>query len=103
MTRTRTGDYKDPAAFGHRDRRQPRNGLFDVRAIPKKSGAGTGNWGVLGSEQEPDANINDLASSPPPDNKIAVIDAEAFSRLQNPSRAPDSNANSNTESSSSSA
>jgi len=27
-----------------------RNGLGDPRAIPKKAGAGNGNWGVLGVE-----------------------------------------------------
>ncbi|KAG0316351.1 hypothetical protein BGZ99_006948, partial [Dissophora globulifera] len=48
MTRTRTGDYKGLAA-SQRDRHQSRNGA-DPRAIPKKAGAGHGNWGVPGCE-----------------------------------------------------
>ncbi|KAF8933183.1 hypothetical protein EDD21DRAFT_353899 [Dissophora ornata] len=83
MTRTRTGDYKGLAA-AQRDRHQSRNGA-DPRAIPKKAGAGNGNWGVPGCEldqQEQTSALSNMATSPP-ENKITVIDAEAFSRLQN--------------------
>ncbi|KAG0044617.1 hypothetical protein BGZ83_010159 [Gryganskiella cystojenkinii] len=82
MTRTRTGEYKDPSN-APRERRQSRNGLGDPRAIPKKAGAGNGNWGVPGIE------VKDLeqdsftgAGSSLVENKISVIDAESFSRLQ---------------------
>ncbi|KAF9205997.1 hypothetical protein BGZ49_003189 [Haplosporangium sp. Z 27] len=82
MTRTRTGEYKGLAASQH-DRHQSRNGA-DPRAIPKKAGAGHGNWGVLGCEldQEEKNSLGNTATSPP-ENKITVIDAAAFSRLQN--------------------
>ncbi|KAF9404300.1 hypothetical protein BGZ94_004258 [Podila epigama] len=83
MTRTRTGDYKD-ASNPNRERRQSRSGISDARAIPKKLGAGAGNWGVPGSEQEQQDNMNSSStSSPPSENKISVIDADTFSRLQN--------------------
>ncbi|KAF9124935.1 hypothetical protein BGX30_000687 [Mortierella sp. GBA39] len=49
MTRTRTGEYKD-SSNAPRERRQSRNSLSDPRAIPKKAGAGHGNWGVPGCE-----------------------------------------------------
>ncbi|KAF9439271.1 hypothetical protein BGZ76_006000 [Entomortierella beljakovae] len=82
MTRTRTGEYKGLAA-SQRDRHQSRNGA-DPRAIPKKSGAGNGNWGVPGCEYDQE-NENSMGSSAtsPPENKITVIDAAAFNLLQN--------------------
>ncbi|KAF9369740.1 hypothetical protein CPB97_003340 [Podila verticillata] len=84
MTRTRTGDYKDPTN-PLRERRQSKGAISDVRAIPKKLGAGAGNWGVPGSEQERQdvASSNMTSSSSPPEKKLSVIDADAFSRLQN--------------------
>ncbi|KAG0344050.1 Ubiquitin carboxyl-terminal hydrolase 16 [Podila humilis] len=78
MTRTRTGDYKDPNT--PRERRQSRSGISDARAIPKKLGAGAGNWGVLGSEQEQDATSSKYCPK--------VIDADTFSRLQNTQTVP---------------
>ena len=84
MTRTRTGEFKGPAA-AQRDRHLSRNGA-DPRAILKKAGAGHGNWGVPGCEledQEQSSAFSHAAATSPPENKIAVIDAEAFSRLQN--------------------
>jgi len=93
MTRTRTGEYKDPFN-APRERRQSRNGLGDPRAIPKKAGAGNGNWGVPGIE------VKDLeqdsftgAGSSPVENKISVIDAETFSRLQSHSNPAQTQAN----------
>ncbi|KAF9348006.1 hypothetical protein BGX34_002755 [Mortierella sp. NVP85] len=80
MTRTRTGEYKGLAA-AQRDRHLSRNGA-DPRAIPKKAGAGHGNWGVPGCELD-DQDQSMSAATSPPDNKISVIDAESFSRLQN--------------------
>ncbi|KAF9192176.1 Ubiquitin carboxyl-terminal hydrolase 16 [Haplosporangium sp. Z 767] len=63
------------------------NGYSDPRAIPKKAGAGHANWGVLGCElnqQEQTSAMNsDTPASPTNESKIAVIDAETFSRLQN--------------------
>ncbi|KAG0262053.1 hypothetical protein BG011_000406 [Mortierella polycephala] len=88
MTRTRTGDYKDPAN-APRERRQSRNGYSDPRAIPKKAGAGHANWGVLGCElnqQEQTSAMSNTSASPTNESKIAVIDAETFSRLQNSSQ-----------------
>ncbi|KAG0024862.1 hypothetical protein BGZ81_007570 [Podila clonocystis] len=83
MTRTRTGDYKD-ITNPHRERRQSKSAISDARAIPKKLGAGAGNWGVPGSEREENvASSNMTSSSSPPENKINVIDADTFSRLQN--------------------
>ncbi|KAF9977708.1 hypothetical protein BGZ65_007283 [Modicella reniformis] len=57
MTRTRTGEFKGTAA-DRRDRHQSRNGA-DPRAIPKKAGAGHGNWGVPGCE----LNIQEQSSA----------------------------------------
>ncbi|KAF9300726.1 hypothetical protein BGZ74_007562 [Mortierella antarctica] len=83
MTRTRTGDYKD-ITNPQRERRQSKGAISDARAIPKKLGAGAGNWGVPGSEREENvASSNMTSSSSPPENKINVIDADTFSRLQN--------------------
>ncbi|KAF9908778.1 hypothetical protein EC991_009481 [Linnemannia zychae] len=85
MTRTRTGEYKDAP----RERRQSRNGFSDPRAIPKKAGAGHGNWGVPGCElnqQEQTSALSGDMSTSPAENKITVIDAETFSMLQNNSR-----------------
>ncbi|KAF8948177.1 hypothetical protein BGZ47_006140 [Haplosporangium gracile] len=94
MTRTRTGEYKDPSnPPRERERRQSRNGLSDPRAIPKKAGAGHGNWGVPGCElnqQEQNSALSDNVSMSPAENKITVIDAETFTMLQNNSR-PNSN------------
>ncbi|KAG0020148.1 hypothetical protein BGZ80_004699 [Entomortierella chlamydospora] len=105
MTRTRTGEYKGLAA-AQRDRHQSRNGA-DPRAIPKKAGAGNGNWGVPGCEldQEEQNSLGNTATSPP-ESKLNVIDAAAFSRLQNGGEMPMSNeeqqeANVNTEASTS--
>ncbi|KAF9325603.1 hypothetical protein BG006_010901, partial [Podila minutissima] len=56
--------------------------ISDARAIPKKLGAGAGNWGVPGSEREENVASNMTSSSSPPENKINVIDADTFSRLQ---------------------
>ncbi|GJJ76827.1 hypothetical protein EMPS_09186 [Entomortierella parvispora] len=83
MTRTRTGDYKDPTN-APRERRQSRNGLGDPRAIPKKAGAGNGNWGVLGVEVKDleQDSFTGAASSSPVENKISVTDAKTFSFLQ---------------------
>ncbi|KAG0213063.1 hypothetical protein BGX28_005084 [Mortierella sp. GBA30] len=84
MTRTRTGEYKDPAN-APRERRHSRNGYSDPRAIPKKAGAGHANWGVPGCEldqQEQTSALSELTTSSP-ENKITIIDAETFSRLQN--------------------
>ncbi|KAG9065870.1 hypothetical protein KI688_002167 [Linnemannia hyalina] len=95
MTRTRTGEYKD-SSNAPRERRQSRNGFSDPRAIPKKAGAGHGNWGVPGCElnqQEQTSALSDNVSMSPPENKITVIDAETFTMLQNNSR-PDSQAQS---------
>ncbi|KAF9021474.1 hypothetical protein CPC16_001944 [Podila verticillata] len=84
MTRTRTGDYKD-LTNPQRERRQSKGAISDARAIPKKLGAGAGNWGVPGSEQEQQdvTSSNMTSSTSPPENKISVIDADTFSRLQN--------------------
>ncbi|KAG0376724.1 hypothetical protein BGX24_007318 [Mortierella sp. AD032] len=85
MTRTRTGEYKD-SANAPRERRQSRNGFSDPRAIPKKAGAGHGNWGVPGCElnqQEQTSALSGDMSTSPAENKITVIDAETFSMLQN--------------------
>ncbi|KAF9157601.1 hypothetical protein DFQ26_008551 [Actinomortierella ambigua] len=84
MTRTRTGEYKE-AENAPRERRIARNGLSDIRAIPKKSGGGAGNWGVPGSEvdaQEALARGESRIASSPTENKISVMDADTFSRLQ---------------------
>ncbi|OAQ31497.1 hypothetical protein K457DRAFT_136013 [Linnemannia elongata AG-77] len=85
MTRTRTGGYKD-STNAPRERHQSRNGFSDPRAIPKKAGAGHGNWGVPGCElnqQEQTSALSDNVSTSPAENKITVIDAETFSKLQN--------------------
>ncbi|KAF9273810.1 hypothetical protein BGZ68_001180 [Mortierella alpina] len=85
MTRTRTGEYKDSAS-ATRERHQARHGYSDPRAIPKKAGAGHANWGVPGCEldqQEQTSILSENSASSPPENKITVIDAETFSRLQN--------------------
>ncbi|KAF9110676.1 hypothetical protein BGX27_006024 [Mortierella sp. AM989] len=86
MTRTRTGEHKG-LHVAQRDRHVARNGA-DLRAIPKKAGAGHANWGVPGCEldqQDPHVMGSNSATSPP-ENKITVIDAETFSRLQNGGR-----------------
>ncbi|KAG0332166.1 Ubiquitin carboxyl-terminal hydrolase 16 [Podila horticola] len=91
MTRTRTGDYKD-ITNPNRERRQSKGSISDARAIPKKLGAGAGNWGVPGSEREENvASSNMTSSSSPPENKINVIDADTFARLQNGDTAAHSN------------
>ncbi|CAO3564466.1 unnamed protein product [Mortierella alpina] len=85
MTRTRTGEYKDAASALHEHHRA-RHGHSDPRAIPKKAGAGHANWGVPGcelDELEQASILSDNSPSSPSENKITVIDAETFSRLQN--------------------
>ncbi|KAI1315302.1 hypothetical protein EDD11_000963 [Mortierella claussenii] len=82
MTRTRTGEYKGLAAAQH-DRHQSRNGA-NPRAILKKAGAGHANWGVPGCElDQREQNALGATATSPLENKITVIDAETFSRLQN--------------------
>ncbi|KAF9976049.1 hypothetical protein BGZ73_009208 [Actinomortierella ambigua] len=83
MTRTRTGEYKE-AENAPRERRNARNGLSDIRSIPKKAGGGAGNWGVPGSEidaPEAVARGESRIASSPTENKISIIDADTFSRL----------------------
>ncbi|KAG0241623.1 hypothetical protein BGW41_005639 [Actinomortierella wolfii] len=95
MTRTRTGEYKE-AENAPRERRLARNGNSDIRAIPKKAGGGAGNWGVPGSELDAQEALargeNMMATSPPSESKISIIDADTFSRLHNQESNTTSNA-----------
>ncbi|KAF9091315.1 hypothetical protein BGX29_006191 [Mortierella sp. GBA35] len=88
MTRTRTGEHKEGAPR-ERERRQSKSNFSDIRAIPKKAGAGHGNWGVPGCElnqEEQTSALNGDISTSPAENKITVIDAETFSMLQSNGR-----------------
>ncbi|GBC03122.1 hypothetical protein RclHR1_00050030 [Rhizophagus clarus] len=62
-----------------------RGTLTDIRAVPKKSGAGNGNWGVVGDEMntmEHDlmmtADTKNVQSS-----HIKIITPEEFLKLKN--------------------
>ncbi|CAG8435204.1 2372_t:CDS:2 [Diversispora eburnea] len=58
-----------------------RGALSDIRSPLKKSGAGNGNWGVLG-EEILDEEIYRFAPSKSDLSHIKVIEAEEFSRLK---------------------
>ncbi|KAJ1560533.1 hypothetical protein HK096_008278 [Nowakowskiella sp. JEL0078] len=74
MPRIHDGAKKD----SEKDRHLQKSGSKDVRGLPKKSGAGKGNWGSVEDErdfEEEDYFEDELntGASPPNESKIKVV------------------------------
>ncbi|KAJ3124592.1 hypothetical protein HK098_000988 [Nowakowskiella sp. JEL0407] len=72
---TRVHEDKKTSA---KDRHQQRNGhQGDIKGVPKKSGAGKGNWGALDDRDLQDEYYEEeLSGSPPIESKIKVVPRE---------------------------
>ncbi|KAI9269286.1 hypothetical protein BDA99DRAFT_504069 [Phascolomyces articulosus] len=78
MTRTK----KDPYAAKH-EKHVARNGLTDIRSPLKKSGAGFGNWGLVGDELvDVKDDIHEQAvTEVNKDTKLQLVDSKVFEHL----------------------
>ncbi|CAG8436070.1 17161_t:CDS:2 [Funneliformis caledonium] len=83
-----TDSKKQHVATPNQEKHHQRGTLTDIRALPKKSGAGNGNWGVVGDEINSEeynlmmaTNITKLSNVQ--SSHIKVIATEEFMKLRN--------------------
>ncbi|RIA80344.1 hypothetical protein C1645_882214 [Glomus cerebriforme] len=81
-------DSKKQNGTGSYKKHHQRGTLLDIRGTPKKSGAGNGNWGVVGDEMNSlEYNLMTTNTTNVQSSHIKVIAPEEFMKLRNASSA----------------